>query len=70
VAAVTAASGDEPTLAQVQTEFPQWACTRGINRLYYAKHTVTGQQVAGEDPCDLRDQINAAEARHRYGASR
>jgi hypothetical protein len=54
----------------VQTEFPQWACTRGINRLYYARHTATGQQVAGEDPLDLRDQIKAAEARHRHAASR
>jgi hypothetical protein len=60
----------EPTLAQVQTEFPQWACTRGINRLYYAKNTATGQQVAGEDPLDLRDQIKAADARHRHAGSR
>jgi hypothetical protein len=66
---VTADTGSEPTLAQVQVEFPQWACTRGINRLYYAKHASTGQQVAGEDPLDLRDQIKAAEARHRYSAS-
>ena len=56
----------EPTLAQVQAEFPHWRCTRGINGLYYARHTGTGQQVAGEDSLDLRDQINAAEARHRH----
>jgi hypothetical protein len=66
---VTGTPGDEPTLAQVQSEFPQWACTRGINRLYHAKHASTGQQVAGEDPLDLRDQIKAAEAHHRHGGS-
>jgi hypothetical protein len=67
---MTGDPGDEPTLAQVQAEFPHWSCTRGINGLYYARHTGTGQQVAGEDPLDLQDQIKAAEERHRYGASR
>jgi len=56
----------EPTLAQVQAEFPHWDCARGINRLYYARHTTTGRQVSGEDPLDLRDQIKAAEARHSH----
>ena len=60
----------EPTLAQVQAQFPHWDCTRGINRLYYARHTTTGEQVTGEDPLDLRDQIKAAEARHSYATSR
>ena len=67
---MTGDPGSEPTLAQVQAQFPHWACTRGINRLYYAKNTGTGQQVAGKDPLDLRDQIKAAEARHRHAASR
>ena len=60
----------EPTLAQVQAEFPHWDCTQGINRLYYAVHTATGQQMCGEDPLDLRDQIKAAEARRSYTTSR
>jgi hypothetical protein len=66
---MTASQPGEPTLAQVQAEFPHWECTRGINRLYYAKHSATGQQVTGEDPLDLRDQIKAAEARHAWQAS-
>ena len=59
----------EPTLAQVQAAFPYWACTRGINRLYYAHHAATGQRVCGEDPLDLRDQIKAAEARYAWRIS-
>jgi len=59
----------EPTLAEVQVQFPHWDCSRGINTLYYAQHDTTGQRVCGEDPLDLRDQIKAAEARHSYGTS-
>jgi hypothetical protein len=64
---MTADQLGEPTLAQVQAEFGHWACTRGINRLYYAVHAATGQRVCGEDAVDLRDQIKAAEARRSYG---
>ena len=53
----------EPTLADVQAQYPQWRCTRGISGMYYADNQATGQQVTGEDPLDLRDQIKAAEAR-------
>jgi hypothetical protein len=53
----------EPTLADVQREFPGWECARGVSGFYYAEHTATGTQVNGEDPLDLRDQIKAAEAR-------
>jgi hypothetical protein len=56
----------EPTLADVQDEFPHWHCTRGNNGLYYAEHKATSQRVRGEDPLDLRDQIRAAEARNSY----
>jgi hypothetical protein len=63
-------SQGEPTLAEVQAEFPHWVCTREINRLYYGHHDTTGQQVIGEDPLDLRDQIKAAEARHAHGGHR
>ena len=57
----------EPTLADVQDEFPHWHCTRGNSGLYYAEHRATSQRVSGEDPLDLRDQIKAAEARNSYG---
>lgn len=62
-------SAGEPTLAEVQAEFPCWRATQGINYLYYAQHQATGQQVSGEDPLDLRDQIKAAEARHACDTS-
>jgi hypothetical protein len=56
----------EPTLADVQQEFPAWRCAQGISELYYAQHTATGTQVTGEDPLDLADQIKAAQARHAF----
>jgi hypothetical protein len=55
----------EPSLADVQAEFPAWRCFRGLG-LYYAIHTATGTRVQGEDPLDLRDQVRAAEARRAY----
>jgi hypothetical protein len=63
---VTGGPAGEPTLAEVQREFPAWRCARGISELYYAQHTATGTQVTGEDPLDLRDQLKAAEARHAF----
>ncbi len=59
----------EPTLTDVQAEFPHWHCLRGNTGLYYAEHHATSQRVSGEDPLDLRDQIRAAEARLSYDAS-
>ena len=56
----------EPTLAEVQDQYPQWCCGQDISGLYYAGRPATGQQVTGEDPLDLRDQINAAQARHTW----
>jgi hypothetical protein len=56
----------EPTLADVQAQYPQWRCAQGISGLYHADNEATGQQVTGEDPLDLRDQIKAAEARHAW----
>jgi hypothetical protein len=63
---VTGGQAGEPTLADVQAEFPGWRCHEGPNRLCYATHTVTGAQVRGEDPLDLRDQITAAERLRAY----
>jgi hypothetical protein len=57
----------EPTLAEVQQEYPGWQCARGVSGFCYAEHAVTGAQVTGEDPLDLRDQIKAAVARLECG---
>ena len=57
----------EPTLADVQAEYPGWVCTRGVSGFCYAEHAATGAQVNGEDPLDLRDQIRAAESRLACG---
>jgi hypothetical protein len=59
----------EPTLADVQDEFPHWHCMRGNTGLYHAQHKGTSQWVCGEDPLDLRDQIRAAEARLSYDST-
>ena len=64
------APADEPTLADVQAQYPHWACTQGISGFYHATHHDSGQQVTGEDPPDLRDQIKTAEARHHHTTSR
>jgi hypothetical protein len=61
---VSGASAGEPTLADVQAEFPGWRCAQGTNYLYYTTHTATGIRVQGEDPLDLRDQIRGAEGCH------
>jgi hypothetical protein len=66
---MTAGPAGEPTLADVQAEYPQWQCAEGVSGLYHAEHQATGQQVTGEDPLDLRDQIKAAEARHTWQTS-
>ena len=63
---MTSGQPAEPTLAQVAAQFPGWRCWHGPNRLCYAQHTATGTQVRGEDPLDLRDQINAAEQKRAY----
>jgi hypothetical protein len=60
----------EPTLDDVQHEFPQWRCSRGYTSLCYAKQETTGHEVTGEDPLDLRDQIKAAEARQALNRQR
>ena len=66
---MTVLPGREPTLAEVQAAFPRWDCGRGVSGLYHATHRATGQQVSGEDPLDLRDQIKAAEARRAWHTS-
>jgi hypothetical protein len=56
-------------LADVQAQYPRWRCARGISGMYHADNEATGQQVTGEDPLDLRDQIKAAEARRAWQTS-
>lgn len=58
---------DEPTLADVQAQYPAWQCARGISGPYHARQPATGLHVTGEDPLDLQDQIKVAQARHTYG---
>ena len=57
---------DEPTLADVQSQYPSWRCWRATSGLYYARPATAGSgdpaTVKGEDPLDLRDQILRAEA--------
>jgi hypothetical protein len=66
---MTASTAGEPTLADVQAQYPQWRCAQGISGMYHADHEATGQQVTGEDPLDLRDQIRAADARRAWQSS-
>jgi hypothetical protein len=59
-------SADEPTLADVQREFPTWHCWRAVSGLVYARRADAPPgdpaPVKGEDPFDLRDQIIRAES--------
>jgi hypothetical protein len=61
---------DEPTLADVQREYPTWGCWRAVSGLYYARSTTAEPgdpaTVKGEDPLDLRDQIRREEALAAY----
>jgi hypothetical protein len=66
---MTGGPAAEPTLAEVQAQYPQWDCAQGISGMYHASNEATGQQVTGEDPLDLRDQIKAAEARRAWQTS-
>ncbi|HEY2579125.1 MAG TPA: hypothetical protein VGI74_22685 [Streptosporangiaceae bacterium] len=56
----------EPSLADVQREYPSWRCSRAVSGLCYARRADAKPgdraSVKGEDPLDLRDQIRRAEA--------
>ena len=51
----------EPTLADIQAEFPGWEAWRGTSGLYFAcpagRAGEPQVQAQGEDPRDLRDSI-------------
>jgi hypothetical protein len=66
---MTSSPAGEPTLDDVAAQYPQWRCAQGISGLFHADNEATGQQVTGEDPLDLRDQIKAAEARRAWQTS-
>jgi hypothetical protein len=57
----------EPTLADVQAQYPSWRCWRAISGLYHARPADAqpaddGPFLTGEDALDLRDEIRRAEA--------
>jgi hypothetical protein len=58
----------EPTLEDVQSEYPAWHCWRGIAGLLYASRPLTSPPVVvrGEDAMDLRDQIKGWEGRNGH----
>ena len=43
----------EPTLEDVEAEFPRWHTWRGISGLVYASRGAEPAAVRGEDPLDL-----------------
>lgn len=49
----------EPTLADVEAEFPRWHCWEGVSGLLYASRQRCSPPVLvrGENPADLRDSI-------------
>jgi hypothetical protein len=58
--------GGEPTLAEVQAEYPRWKCWARFGRCYGRRLGSTGQDpqnwVDAEDPLDLRDQLLRADS--------
>jgi hypothetical protein len=57
---------DEPALADIQREHPDWRCWRAVSGLYHARperpQPGDPAYVTGEDPLDLSHQIIRAEA--------
>jgi hypothetical protein len=59
----------EPTLADLQAAYPAWRCWRdAASGLYHARRADAKPSdpedetfATGEDPLDLRDQINRAQ---------
>jgi hypothetical protein len=56
----------EPTLDDLEAEFPRWHCWKGISGLVYASRNMTSPPVVlrAEDAVDLRDQIRGWIGRH------
>ena len=49
------ASPAAAVLAEIQAQYTDWDCSRGISSMYHAHNQGTGQRVLAEDPVDLRD---------------
>lgn len=58
----------EPTLEDVQREWPRWHAWKGISGLVYASRSLTSPPavVRAEDATDLRDQIRGWEGRNAH----
>lgn len=52
------AGGAEPTLADVQREFPAWECHMSFGWRWATLRGDPDVRVRGEDATDLRDMIN------------
>jgi hypothetical protein len=57
----------EPTLADVQAQYPSWRCWRATSGLCHARPAAArpaddAPLLTGEDALDLRDEIRRAEA--------
>ena len=51
-------TSDEPTLADLEREFPAWKCYRSFGWVWASLRDNPQVKVRGEDPVDLRDMIN------------
>jgi hypothetical protein len=65
-APLTSAATGEPTLADIEAEFPGWHAWKGIAGLCYARKMLSSPPVVirAEDAVDLRDQIRGWLGRH------
>jgi len=45
---MTGSPAGEPTLADVQAQYPQWDCVQGISGMYHAEATLSGKNVKDE----------------------
>ena len=63
---IAEAEPGEPTLEDVEREWPRWHTWKGISGLVYASRRLTSPPavVRGEDPMDLRDLIQMWEGNH------
>lgn len=62
---MTERAAGEPMLTDVQHQYPAWTCWHA-HGWYHARRSApppgSQQEVRGEDPLDLRDEIRRAEA--------
>jgi hypothetical protein len=51
-------TGADPTMADVQREFPGWECYMSFGWCWAKLRSDPDVKVRGEDPLDLRDMVN------------